>query len=88
MVNLDGTNSDPWLKMLKHHEKDKLKLKKYLNDRRKLTMAKDKLNLDQLMNNLNQVGLNVINFDEYLQEKLLDKKENEKSEIKKDKLDK
>ena len=27
-------------------------------------MSKDKLNLDQLMNNLNQVGLNVINFDD------------------------
>ena len=27
-------------------------------------MPKDKLNLDQLMNNLNQVGLNVINFDD------------------------
>ena len=26
-------------------------------------MPKDKLNLDQLMNNLNQVGLNVIDFD-------------------------
>lgn len=51
-------------------------------------MAKDKLNLDQLMNNLNQVGLNVINFDEYLQEQLLDKKENEKSEDKKDNLKK
>jgi len=51
-------------------------------------MAKDKLNLDKLMNNLNQAGLNVINFDEYLQEKLLNEKENEKSEIKKDKLDK
>lgn len=51
-------------------------------------MPKDKLNLDQLMNNLNQVGLNVINFDEYLQEQLLDKKENEKSELKKDKSDK
>jgi hypothetical protein len=42
-------------------------------------MPKDKLNLDQLMNNLNQVGLNVINFD---------KKENEKSEVKKDNLKK
>jgi hypothetical protein len=41
-------------------------------------MPKDKLNLDQLMNNLNQVGLNVINFDEYLQEQLLDKKEKKK----------
>ena len=51
-------------------------------------MSKDKLNLDQLMNNLNQVGLNVINFDEYLQEQLLDKKENEKSEDKKNKSDK
>jgi hypothetical protein len=51
-------------------------------------MPKDKLNLNELMNNLNQVGLNVINFDEYLQEQLLDKKENEKSEIKKDKLEK
>ena len=26
-------------------------------------MPKDKLNLDQLINNLNQVGLNVIDFD-------------------------
>jgi len=51
-------------------------------------MPKDKLNLDQLMNNLNQVGLNVINFDEYLQEQLLNKKEKEKSEVKKDKSDK
>jgi hypothetical protein len=51
-------------------------------------MTKDKLNLDQLMNNLNQVGLNVINFDEYLQEKLLNEEENKKSEIKKDKLEK
>ena len=51
-------------------------------------MSKNKLNLDQLMNNLNQVGLNVINFDEYLQEQLLDKKENEKSEDKKNKLEK
>lgn len=51
-------------------------------------MPKDKLNLDQLINNLNQVGLNVINFDEYLQEQLLDKKENEKSEVKKDNLKK
>jgi hypothetical protein len=51
-------------------------------------MPKDKLNLDQLMNNLNQVGLNVINFDEHFQEQFLNKKENEKSEIKKDKLEK
>jgi hypothetical protein len=51
-------------------------------------MPKDKLNLNELMNNLNQVGLNVINFDEYLQEQLLDKKENEKSEVKKDNLKK
>jgi len=51
-------------------------------------MPKDKLNLDQLMNNLNQVGLNVINFDEYLQEQLLNKKEKEKSEVKKDNLKK
>ena len=51
-------------------------------------MPKDKLNLDQLMNNLNQVGLNVINFDEYLQEQLLNKKEKEKSEVKKDILKK
>ena len=35
-------------------------------------MAKDKLNLDQLMNNLNQAGLNVINFDEHFQEQILD----------------
>jgi hypothetical protein len=43
-------------------------------------MPKDKLNLDQLMNNLNQVGLNVINFDECLQEQLF----NEKDKIKMD----
>ena len=35
-------------------------------------MPKDKLNLDQLMNNLNQAGLNVINFDEHFQEQILD----------------
>ena len=35
-------------------------------------MAKDKLNLDKLMNNLNQAGLNVINFDEHFQEQILD----------------
>ena len=51
-------------------------------------MPKDKLNLDQLMNNLNQVGLNFINFDEHFQEQFFNKKENEKSEIKKDKLEK
>ena len=48
-------------------------------------MTKDKLNLDQLMNNLNQVGLNVINFDEHFQEQFINKKENEKSLEKKDK---
>ena len=36
-------------------------------------MPKDKLNLDQLINNLNQVGLNVIDFDninlDYLEKK-------------------
>tara|TARA_R100000234_G_scaffold66645_1_gene40707 strand:+ start:121 stop:276 length:156 start_codon:yes stop_codon:yes gene_type:complete len=42
-------------------------------------MSKDKINLDQLMNNLNQVGLNVINFDEHFQEQFLNEKENEKS---------
>jgi hypothetical protein len=51
-------------------------------------MPKDKLNLNELMNNLNQVGLNVINFDEHLQEQLLDKKENEKTENKKEKPNK
>ena len=51
-------------------------------------MPKDKLNLDQLMNNLNQVGLNVINFDEHFQEQFFNRKKNEKSEIKKDKLEK
>ena len=45
-------------------------------------MPKDKLNLDQLMNNLNQVGLNVINFDEYLQEKLLNEEEKADKDIK------
>ena len=48
-------------------------------------MTKDKLNLNELMNNLNQVGLNVINFDQYFQEQFLNKKENEKSLEKKDK---
>ena len=54
-------------------------------------MPKDKLNLDQLMNNLNQVGLNVINFDNVNLDYLEKKAEgaaagaNEKSEIKKDK---
>tara|TARA_R100000426_G_scaffold21485_1_gene18527 strand:+ start:116 stop:298 length:183 start_codon:yes stop_codon:yes gene_type:complete len=51
-------------------------------------MPKDKLNLDQLMSNLNQVGLNVINFDEHFQEQFFNRKKNEKSEIKKDKLEK
>jgi len=45
-------------------------------------MAKDKLNLDQLMNNLNQAGLNVINFDEHFQEKLLNEKEKADNDIK------
>ena len=49
-------------------------------------MPKDKLNLDQLINNLNQVGLNVIDFDEIVLKNL--EKENEKSEDKKDKLKK
>ena len=48
-------------------------------------MTKDKLNLNELMNNLNQVGLNVINFDEHFQEQFINKKENEKSLEKKDK---
>ena len=51
-------------------------------------MPKDKLNLDQLMNNLNQVGLNVINFDEHFQEQFFNEKENEKTEDKKHKSDK
>ena len=45
-------------------------------------MPKDKLNLDQLINNLNQVGLNVIDFDEIVLKNL--EKEKEKSEVKKD----
>ena len=49
-------------------------------------MPKDKLNLDQLMNNLNQVGLNVIDFDEMVLKNL--EKEKEKSEVKKDNLKK
>ena len=49
-------------------------------------MPKDKLNLDQLMNNLNQVGLNVIDFDEIVLKNL--EKEKEKSEVKKDNLKK
>jgi len=49
-------------------------------------MPKDKLNLDQLINNLNQVGLNVIDFDEIVLKNL--EKEKEKSEVKKDKSDK
>ena len=57
-------------------------------------MSKDKLNLDQLMNNLNQVGLNVIDFDninlDYLKKKTKRAAAgaNGKSEIKKDKLQK
>mgnify|MGYP003111495113 FL=1 len=49
-------------------------------------MPKDKLNLDQLINNLNQVGLNVIDFDEIVLKNL--EKEKEKSEVKKDNLKK
>tara|TARA_A100000172_G_C3030652_1_gene106543 strand:+ start:954 stop:1211 length:258 start_codon:yes stop_codon:yes gene_type:complete len=41
-------------------------------------MTKDKLNLNELMNNLNQAGLNVINFDEHFQEQFLNKKEKSK----------
>ena len=51
-------------------------------------MPKDKVNLDKLMHTLNQVGLNVINFDEHFQEQFFNKKENEKNEVKKDKSDK
>ena len=55
-------------------------------------MPKDKLNLDQLINNLNQVGLNVIDFDninlDYLEKTERASGANEKSEIKKDKLQK
>ena len=43
-------------------------------------MPKNKLNLDQLMNNLNQVGLNVINFDKHFQEQFFNKKENEEED--------
>ena len=51
-------------------------------------MTRDKLNLNELMNNLNQVGLNVINFDEHFQEQFINKKENEKSSEKKEKPNK
>ena len=51
-------------------------------------MPKDKLNLNELMNNLNQVGLNVINFDEHFQEQFINKKKNEKTENKKEKPNK
>ena len=52
----------------------------------KKLVKKDKLNLDQLINNLNQVGLNVIDFDEIVLKNL--EKEKEKSEVKKDNLKK
>jgi len=57
-------------------------------------MPKDKLNLDQLINNLNQVGLNVIDFHnvnlDYLEKKTerAASRANEKSENKKDNLKK
>tara|TARA_R100001591_G_scaffold87423_1_gene93581 strand:- start:271 stop:528 length:258 start_codon:yes stop_codon:yes gene_type:complete len=41
-------------------------------------MPKNKLNLDQLMNNLNQVSLNVINFDEHFQKQFFNEKKKSK----------
>tara|TARA_R100000388_G_scaffold19231_1_gene14738 strand:+ start:137 stop:400 length:264 start_codon:yes stop_codon:yes gene_type:complete len=49
-------------------------------------MPKDKLNLDQLMNNLNQVGLNVINFDDINLNDLDQKEVNRKHTLKVEKL--
>ena len=49
-------------------------------------MPKDKLNLDQLMNNLNQVGLNVINFDDINLNDLDQKEVNRKHILKVEKL--
>ena len=49
-------------------------------------MPKDKLNLDQLMNNLNQVGLNVINFDEINIDDLDEREVNRRHTVKVEKL--
>jgi len=49
-------------------------------------MPKDKLNLDQLMNNLNQVGLNVINFDDININDLDEKEVNRRHTVKVEKL--
>ena len=49
-------------------------------------MSKDKLNLDQLMNNLNQVGLNVINFDDINVNDLDEREVNRRHTVKVEKL--
>tara|TARA_R100000664_G_C2707580_1_gene105581 strand:+ start:279 stop:542 length:264 start_codon:yes stop_codon:yes gene_type:complete len=49
-------------------------------------MPKDKLNLDQLINNLNQVGLNVINFDDINLNELDETEVNRKHTLKVEKL--
>jgi hypothetical protein len=49
-------------------------------------MPKNKLNLDQLMNNLNQVGLNVINFDDINLNDLDQKEVNREHTLKVEKL--
>ena len=49
-------------------------------------MPKDKLNLDQLMNNLNQVGLNVINFDDINVNDLDEREVNRRHTVKVEKL--
>ena len=49
-------------------------------------MPKDKLNLDQLMNNLNQVGLNVINFDDINLNDLDEREVNRRHTVKVEKL--
>tara|TARA_R100001440_G_scaffold44223_1_gene63990 strand:+ start:220 stop:495 length:276 start_codon:yes stop_codon:yes gene_type:complete len=49
-------------------------------------MPKDKLNLDQLMNNLNQVGLNVINFDDINIDDLDEREVNRRHTVKVEKL--
>ena len=49
-------------------------------------MPKDKLNLDQLLNNLNQVGLNVINFDDININDLDEREVNRRHTVKVEKL--
>ena len=49
-------------------------------------MPKDKLNLDQLMNNLNQAGLNVINFDDINVNDLDEREVNRRHTVKVEKL--